>query len=397
MLKYIIVVFLALLLTSCSPEKDSSERVQSLGNELYLNQNNKICYVNEKGGEATDFEASVSPAEITEDDFVILADGTVRAPLSFDSFKDYAELSYMQKHMSWEDWVYGKNEDGILIELKKDETVLKDIEITVDDDIYANVKDGEITDYLIVSGDGSYIEINSQTVEKYGSLSKNGEIYSGIYRSDSNTLYLAPATAFKSWVDTANEISKTDKIADVKMHKYDGDGRFDGDSPVYVLTESKKLYTIQYGEIISEEENVSDIFFTGTMLTVKISAEGKVLYSNSDAMKDWSNVKKVACVDFANDDFAGLTTDGKIILTENSSIPKEALEWEKITDFICLGDSQNYYLIGLKSDGTLLTTSNNSDKYKETYLAWSDIKEFDLTDSITALTNKGKILTVPIE
>ena len=181
------------------------------------------------------------------------------------------------------------------------------------------------------------------------------------------------------------------------MHKYDGDGRFDGDSPVYVLTESKKLYTIQYGEIISEEENVSDIFFTGTMLTVKISADGKILYSNSDAMKDWSNVKKVACVDFANDDFAGLTTDGKIILTENSSIPKEALEWEKITDFICLGDSQNYYLIGLKSDGTLLTTSNNSDKYKETYLAWSDIKEFDLTDSITAITNNGELLTIPVD
>ena len=89
MLKYIIVVFLALLLTSCSPEKDSSERVQSLGNELYLNQNNKICYVNEKGGEATDFEASVSPAEITEDDFVILADGTV-VPCCLDHDGDIA-------------------------------------------------------------------------------------------------------------------------------------------------------------------------------------------------------------------------------------------------------------------------------------------------------------------
>ena len=114
--------------------------------------------------------------------------------------------------------------------------------------------------------------------------------------------------------------------------------------------------------------------------------DGKKIYPDiSGDVADWTDI---IAIDSCGDDIAGLKADGTVVST-NEYDAKRSADWTDIVS-IALGGE----LFGLKADGTVVNTDVNNSYYAET-LEWTDIVKIAASDSdVLGLKSDGTVVTV---
>lgn len=239
--------------------------------------------------------------------------------------------------------------------------------------------------------------------EEFRYIAENidAELYTCNYIGDANEqnnilqLFKADSYNFKYGTKEYELICKileTEKI--IYMNRSTSDG-IPFDSELFIYTETGKMYRS------FAPENVTECLLTVKVGTheVEISNNYNITDNFVDGVKEWKNIKKVSLSRWDNFLTAGLTNDRNVLVCANDSGRfAEVLEWTDIVDIKFMSYYGKEYLVGLKSNGALVFTSDNPFPNKQQAEAFENIIEFECVGNfdedcvIMALCVDGKML-----
>lgn len=120
--------------------------------------------------------------------------------------------------------------------------------------------------------------------------------------------------------------------------------------------------------------NVVAVQSNGTVITYQ--GERNNTFNKCD-VSNWTDIIAISCIDAWNGiTIVGLKSDGTVVVTgENSEIYN--LDISNWTDIVGISVSESYHIVGLKSNGTVVATGNNND-------GQCDISEWNNIISVSA-------------
>ncbi len=142
---------------------------------------------------------------------------------------------------------------------------------------------------------------------------------------------------------------------------------------------------------VSEWRNIIDIAVGGNR-TVAVHEDGTVVYTadidayGHTSLAHWENIVSVYSINLMQDYFVGLKADGTIVTT------KEGWTLSEWTDLVKIEDDGKY---GLKADGTIALINENARvNYMEELSEWEDIVDVVFTDNgdIYGLVEDGTVI-----
>lgn len=230
---------------------------------------------------------------------------------------------------------------------------------TVPGTLLCRINNGTVTGYVF----------NVETYEEYQKLDEaDGDYYYCVYSPENSVLQLIRTEPYKRF-----DFSRLDgKIEWITTQKWLGDDV--RDSNIYVFTDSNTVYTVLGDEITATETGILDIVHIDGHKAV-VYADGTVTDSFNSDVSSWRDVVNVIAKDYGME-LIGLKSDGTLVLSESASAYTECLGWNDIKDIFFMTYYGVEYVVGLKTDGMLITTSDNPFPAKDVFLSWTDVDEF---------------------
>jgi len=230
-------------------------------------------------------------------------------------------------------------------------------------------------------------------------------IFEGVLDVSETNLYEKGANNYayipdlSGWTDII-EISSTDKC--IVGLCSDGTVKFEG--AIWGSDRSGKIILLQPD--LSEWSNISAIQASpiivaglrndGTVLSVGAIHSGSKFIS-IDTTK-WADVQKIYLY---RDVLVGLKMDGTVLVV-GGDVNGRSIDSQNWTDIIDIGFTNNNTVIGLRSDGTIVSSGNivlnlglQFDEYPVDLTDWTDIKSITVSDSyIIGIKNNGSLVAV---